>query len=143
MAKRKYQFTVKGLPPKKDGAQSMWGKLLEAKRLIELRQATLNALQENSPLRTNIKLALKIHIGPINDRSIGDLDTFITGVCDGLMAANPRANLGPIWESREAADIYPDRAIGIIDDSQVVSIQAEKIIYDTDQPWYEVILECE
>jgi len=86
-------FQVNGLPPKKDGAQSMWGKPLEAKRLVELRQVALKALQGHPPLRSNIKLTLKIHVGPVNNRSIGDLDTFITGVCDGLMAAAPGSKL--------------------------------------------------
>ena len=143
MAKWKYQFTVQGLPPKKDGAQSMWGKLLEAERLIELRQATLHALQGNSSLRTNIKLTLKIHIGPINDRSIGDLDTFVTGVCDGLMAAAPGGKLHFLWNDVELNDVHPSKMIAIVDDSQVINIQAEKIIGDSKEPWYEIVLEGE
>ena len=93
------------------------------------------------PLQSNIKLILKIHIGPINDRSIGDLDTFVTGVCDGLMAAAPGGKLDPIWDDAKLKHIHPSKTIAIIDDSQVVSIQAEKIIGDTDLPWYEMILE--
>ena len=81
---RTYQFEAKGLPPKKDGAKSLWGKPLEAKRLAALRQAALQALEGHPPLQSDIKLTLKLHI-PINNRSIGDLDTFVTGVCDGLM----------------------------------------------------------
>ena len=138
---RKYQFEVKGLPPKKDGAQSMWGKCLEAKRLVELRQGALKAIQGYPPLQSNIKLTLKIHMGPVNDRSIGDLDTFVTGVCDGLMAAAPGSKLDPIWNNKKLEHVHPSKTIAIIDDSQVVSIQAEKIIGATDLPWYEVILE--
>ena len=138
---RTYRFEVKGLPPKKNGAQSMWGKLLEAKRLATLRQLALKVFKGDSPLQSNIKLTLRIHIGPKNDRSIGDLDTFVTGVCDGLMAAYPGGKLDPIWDDAKLKHIHPSKTIAIVDDSQVVSIQAEKIIGDTDQPWYEVILE--
>lgn len=138
---RKYQFKAKGLPPKKDGANSMWGKELEAKRLINLRQAALSALKGQPPLQRNIKLALKIHI-PVNNRSIGDLDTFVTGVCDGLMKRAPGSKLHEeTWNKPEYRDIHPDKVIAIMDDSQVINIQAEKIIGDADQQWYEVILE--
>ena len=121
----------------------MWGKPLEAKRLVELRQGALKAIQGYPPLQSNIKLTLKIHVGPVNDRSIGDLDTFVTGVCDGLMAAAPRGKLDPIWDDAKLKHIHPSKTIAIVDDSQVISIQAEKIIGDTEQPWYEVILEGE
>ncbi len=140
---RTYRFEVKGLPPKKDGAQSMWGKLLEAKRLATLRQLVLKAFKGDSPLQSNIKLTLKIHIGPKNDRSIGDLDTFVTGVCDGLMATYPSGKLDSLWDNPKLEHIHPSKTIAIVDDSQVVSIQAEKIIGDTDQQWYEVTLEGE
>lgn len=135
-------FQVKGLPPKKDGANSMWGKPLEAKRLVALRQAALKALKEQSALQSDIKLTLKIHIS-VNNRSVGDLDTFVTGVCDGLMATRYGGRLDHIWDNKELERIHPTKTIAIVDDSQVVSIQAEKIIGDTDQPWYEVILEGE
>ena len=139
---RTYRFEVKGLPPKKDGAQSMWGKKLESERLVALRQAALRALKEQPPLESNIKLTLKIHL-PHNDRSIGDLDTFVTGVCDGLMATPYGGKLDPIWANKELKNIHPTNTIAIDDDSQVVSIQAEKIIGGSIQQWYKVVLEGE
>jgi len=102
----KYQFQVKGLPPKKDGAQSMWGKPSEAKRLVALRQAAFQALKEQLPLQSNIKLTLNIHL-PVNNRSIGDLDTFVTGLCDGLMATPYGGKLDPIWDNKELKNIHP------------------------------------
>ena len=137
------QFTVTGYPPKKDGAQSMWGKPLEARRLAELRLACLNALQGNPPLQSNIKLTLKIHVGAVNDQTTGDLDTFVTGICDGLMAAYPGGKLDPIWNKPELSNIHPIKWWAIVDDYQVVYIQAEKIIGDGNQPWYEVALDGE
>ena len=136
----KINFQVNGLPPKKDGAQSMWGKSLEAKRLVALRQADLQALKGHPPLISNIKLTLKIHL-PVNDRSIGDLDTFITGVCDGLMGTSYEGKLDSIWDNKGLESICPTKPIAIEDDSQVISIQAEKIIGESDQQWYEVVLE--
>jgi len=138
----KYQFQVKGLPPKKDGAQSMWGKPSEAKRLVALRQAAFQALKEQLPLQSNIKLTLNIHL-PVNNRSIGDLDTFVTGLCDGLMATPYGGKLDPIWDNKELKNIHPTNTIAIHDDSQVVSIQAEKIFGGGSQQWYEVVLEGE
>lgn len=139
----RYQFSASGLPPKKDGANSMWGKPLEAQRLVELRSATLKALHGESPLTNNIKITLKIHVGVKNDRITGDLDTFVTGICDGLMAAYPGGKLDPLWDDAELKDIHPIKTIAIVDDSQIIKIKAEKIIGDTDQPWYEVTLEGE
>ena len=139
---RTYRFEVKGLPPKKDGAQSMWGKRLESERLVALRQAALQALKEQPPLESNIKLTLKIHLH-VNDRAIGDLDTFVTGVCDGLMATPYVGKLDSIWDNKELENIHPTNTIAINDDSQVVSIQAEKIIGGSSQQWYEVVLEGE
>jgi len=138
----KVSFQVKGLPPKKDGAQSMWGKHREAERLVALRQAALQALTGQPALQRNIKLTLKIHI-PVNDRSIGDLDTFVTGICDGLMATRYGGKLDPMWDNEKLESIHPTKTIAIDDDSQVVSIQAEKVIGSSDQQWYEVILEGE
>jgi len=139
----KLQFTVNGLPPKKDGAQSMWGKSLEASCLAELRLVAREALQGSRPFQSNIKLTLKIHIGRVNDRTIGDLNTFVTGVCDGLMAAHPSGKLDPIWNDPKLKEVHPSRTSAIIDDSQIVQIHAEKIIGDTFDPWYEITLEGE
>ena len=136
-----YQFEVKGLPPKKDGANSMWGKKLESERLVALRQAALKAFSGQPLLQSNIKLTLKIHI-PVNNRSIGDLDTFVTGVCDGLMKRDPRSKLyEETWSNPEYRDVHPDIRIAIVDDSHVINIRAEKVIADIDKQWYEVILE--
>ncbi len=111
------KFYVEGLPPKKNGANSMWGKRLEAERLVNPRKAALEAMGEHAPLKSGIRLAMSVHVGPKNNRSVGDLDTFITGVCDGLMKRAPRSNLcQDVWGRAENGDIHPDRPIAIDDD---------------------------
>ncbi len=139
-----YRFEVKCTPPKKDGANSMWNKPVEAKRLVALRTAAQNAIKGNPPLQSKIKLNLTVHVGMKNDKTTGDLDNFITGVFDGLMKRDPRSKLHEkIWSNPEYRDVHPDKVIAIVDDSQVIQIQAEKIVGDSEQPWYEVILEGE
>ena len=59
---RKYYFTVNCLPPKKSGAKSMWNNPSEAKRLVPLRQEALKAIDGQSPLGSDIKITLIIHI---------------------------------------------------------------------------------
>lgn len=60
------------------------------------------------------------------------------------MAAAPGSKLHEeTWNNPEYRDVHPDKVIAIVDDSQVISIQAEKIIGNTDHQWYEVILEGE
>jgi len=141
MKRSKYKFSVDGYPPKKDGASSMWGKDTEFKRLVELRLTTLQAMNGQKPLKSDIKLNLKIYVGQVNDKSTGDLDNFITGICDGLMAAAKRSSLHEDWDKPEYIDIHPRNTIAIVDDSQVISIQAEKVTEEANNPHYVVTIE--
>lgn len=138
-------FHIDGLPPKKNGANSMWGKRLEAERLVSLRKGALLAMNGRPPLKRDIKLTISVCVGSKNDRSAGDLDTFITGVCDGLMKRAAGSKLCPtgIWDKPENRDVHPDVPIAIDDDSQVISIQAVKIVGDTARQFYDVTLEGE
>ena len=138
------KFRVDGLPPKKDGANSMWGNRLESERLVNLRKAALRELKGRPPLKSDIKLAIAVHVGLKNNRSVGDLDTFITGVCDGLMRRARGSKLcEDIWNKPENSDVHPDKASAIDDDSQVMSIQAVKIVDDAAKQFYDVTLEGE
>ena len=138
----KTKFKVTGdLPPKKDGALSMWSKPLDSRRLEKLRTAAARAFKGKPPLTKNIRLNLIVNVGMTNDQSTGDLDNFVTGVCDGLMAANPRTKLNELWNQPSLADIHPSKAVGIIDDAQVVLIKAHKLVGKDSQLWYEVSLE--
>jgi hypothetical protein len=108
-----------------------------------LRLAALDALADAEPLSRNICLDLTVHVGPRNDRLIGDLDNYITGICDGLMAADPRTHLASSFSRPELAAIHPSRPIGLLDDVEVLEIQARKVVGDTVAPWYEIALEGE
>ena len=60
---RRISFKVKGeLPPKKGGDLSMWGKPIEAKRLLALRRKALETLN-SSPFTGPVRLTLSIHVG--------------------------------------------------------------------------------
>jgi len=135
-------FEVKRqLPPKKHGEQSMWGLPTEAKRLLALRKAAYEALAGHPPLRESIRLSLIVHVGSANARRVGDLDSFVAGVCDGLMAAAPGAKLDDLWVDALPPALHPDNPIAILDDSEIISIEARKVVGESDEPWYEVILE--
>ena len=138
------RFRVVGdFPPKKDGAQSMWGKPVEARRLEKLRRAAADALAGRGPLSRHIRLSVAIYVGHTNNRQTGDLDNFVTGICDGLMAADSRSKLDQVWDRPDLAEIHPSRTIGIVDDCEVIAIRAEKHVGQDSQPWYEVSLEGE
>lgn len=143
MERTRVEFRVHGgLPPKKDGANSMWGKVSEQARLIALRQAAAGAMGSRPPFRTAIHLELEIH-GPERDlRRMGDLDNFITGVCDGLMAA-AGARTDPCWDGTDVAAVHPSRTIAIQDDAEVVVISARKVADGAGATWYRVALEGE
>lgn len=122
------RFTVHGdLPPKKDGANSMWNKPTEARRLVALRKAAAQAMGGRTPLRDGIRLHLRVALAPHQIRSAGDLDNFITGVCDGLQAAHGRAQLHGIWSDPALAEALPRIADALEDDAGIESILTEKV----------------
>lgn len=137
------EFCVEGhLPPKKDGANSMWAKPVEVPRLIALRKAAVAAMSGKPPLRANIALELEVHCPAAQGQRVGDLDNFVTGVCDGLMAADLRSNKDSRWDAAECVSIHPIKCIAIVDDDAVVSIIARKVVGGSES-WYRVILEGE
>jgi hypothetical protein len=116
---------------------------LEAERLVNLRRAALMAMEGQPPLKRDIRLTITVCVGAENNRSVGDLDTFITGVCDGLMKVAPRCKLcADVWSEAEES-IRPDKPIAIDDDCQVVSIKAVKVKDATGKQFYDVVLEGE
>ena len=136
---RRITFKVEGnLPPKKDGANSMWNKAVEAPRLVALRQQALDALNGRPPFSSEIRLKVRIHVANSSAGNTGDLDNFITGICDGLMEANAGANLHQLFSRPENAAVHPQNIIAIVDDSQIIEIHAEKLAGESGDHWYEV-----
>ena len=133
---------ILGLPPKKDGANSMWAKEAEVPRLVALRRAVADAVAGRAPLNHQVLLELETHLPECDPRLSGDLDNQITGICDGLMAAHPRIRTHSRWQEPDVADISPDRVVGLVDDSKVVEIRARRVV-DASSPWYRLILEGE
>ncbi|MDQ0340529.1 hypothetical protein J2S00_003353 [Caldalkalibacillus uzonensis] len=106
------EFVVEDIPPKKDGANSMWKKEIEAHRIISLRTRAFEAMQRvgfDCCFKGHIHLSLFIYLPPDKIERVGDLDNFITGICDGIQAAHPRFNLIPCLEIlRTEILILPD-----------------------------------
>ena len=128
------EVEILGLPPKKDGASSMWAKEAEVPRLVALRRVVADAVAGRPPLNHQVLLELEVHLAEGDPRLSGDLDNQITGICDGLMAANPLVKTHPHWQEPDVADICPDRIVGLVDDSQVVQIRARRVV-DASSPW--------
>jgi hypothetical protein len=118
-------LSVEGLPPKKDGANSMWAKNVEVRRLKALRMAALAAIADRPgfPLTVPVELEFTVWAQP----RAGDLDNFLTGICDGLMAKHPRAAWKPeVWLDVPPA-AAPDQALVLADDRLVARIVAERL----------------
>lgn len=138
------EFVVTGdLPPKKDGANSMWYKETEARRLIALRKAAYKAFGNNPPFDKSVILTLEIQMPGTVDENIGDLDNFVTGVCDGLMVAHPRSKFHQAWQDETLSIIHPLQWFGLKDDRYIVGIHANKKFGDPTAPWYRVVLESD
>ena len=122
---RRIEFEVAGeLPPKKDGAKSMWNDGTQEPRLVELRRkarAEFAKKEDRRPFTRNIQLTLHLKVGEgfLRERSqdpnnFGDLDNLVGGVCDGLQRP-------PSEDER----FFPSFC-AIENDSEVVKIVATK-----------------
>lgn len=136
MKNRTISFTVSGLPPKKDGAKSMWLKSAERPRIMALRKAAVEAMHNQPPFTSPLHLKICIYANSL----AGGLDNFITGICDGLMAAHERTPIDyNLWETvPEAA--RPNHPIAFLDDQHVTKIEAERFRLDSATPYYQVEL---
>ncbi len=135
----KVKFDVHDLPPKKDSANSMWRKGAELPRLKALRVAALEALGGVPMLMHNAELEINIYA----DSRSGDLDNFITGICDGLMAAHPNTPIDDQAWLDVPPEAHPRNSIAFSDDAIVRKIIAErKSQYEADA-WYEIAISSE
>lgn len=128
-------FTVQGKPPKK----SKWGRA-DASKVIQLRRAAREA-RDRVPgwdIHAPVRLELVVYMQDITQPSyarqgedpetiIGDLDGLVSGICDYLQSApdNPDIKM----DSALAGDPYigPKVPVVIMNDVQVVEIDAKKI----------------
>lgn len=125
----KAEFRVDEKPPKKDGANSMWNKDSEFNRIVALRRTALKAMREaeiHSPFNENVILRFDLFVPRSQLESVGDLDNFITGICDGLQAADPKAKLHSGFNRMGNEDIHPSVPLVLTNDSLVVEIVARK-----------------
>ena len=113
-----FEFKVDGLPPIKDGANSMWNKPEMAERIRALRVGAKAALN-GSVLKNDITLAVEIEC--MGD--CGDLDNFVAGICDCLQIANTKPQF--IHPSlRNDPSIDPATVCFIEDDSKIMRIES-------------------
>jgi hypothetical protein len=118
----------------------MWNKMsTEFSRLVTLRRAVAEAFKGGPPLRSQIGIKIEVHAKRLQQ---GELDNFITGVCDGLMAAHKSTPICEEWLVDELQTLKPDLPLGIVDDSAVVSIEAQKHV-GAETEWYSLQLEGE
>lgn len=100
-------------------------------------------MKGKEPFQKNIHLTLELYCPKEKLQSVGDLDNFITGVCDGLMATNPRAFVSEDWSRKDLENIAPEKTIAIKDDNAAIEIVAKKLESETEKTWYRIFLEGE
>jgi hypothetical protein len=127
---------IDGLPPKKDGAKSMWNKRHEAERIARLRIAFCDEMKGAVPLTKNIQLDIHVHTN-----EAGDLDNYITGICDGLMKTRCGSRLIAYWDEFESKPVHPQNCVAIENDDRILSIRAIKEA--SGENWYSVELQGE
>ncbi|MBN1450019.1 MAG: hypothetical protein JW963_03315 [Anaerolineales bacterium] len=113
-------FTIGGLPPKKDGANSIWRKGVEMPRLKTLRKSASQARRGKPLAQAGVHLTLRLYAEP----SDGDLDNFVAGICDGLMTAYPRTPINDDDCKDLPLKARPRCPIAYEDDSCVAKIVA-------------------
>ena len=107
-----------------------------------LNRVLLDDIQGLILLHREIRLSLLIAVPADQLSRIGDLDNFITGVCDGLMRAHPRGKLDAAWNHPSLSAVHPSRTLAIVDDREIVSITAEKRSASLHvEPSYEISLD--
>jgi hypothetical protein len=123
------EFIVNNIPPKKDGANSMWRKEVEVPRIIALREKALQSIKEKNQkciINSYVRLELSLYLPEHQIESIGDLDNFITGVCDSFQAAHPSVVPHSAFEESGMEEIHPRHPILFNNDAKIISIYANK-----------------
>jgi len=132
MMPMKLRLLVDGRPPRKSGAKSCWASD-EANYVLKLRLKVLEAKKQANllePITTPVRIELTIFSPNITDRSnsqtyLGDLDTFVAGVCESLQPADSKVIPNVIFQGEE--EVHPHKPLVLIDDAQVVEVLAKKL----------------
>jgi len=131
---KKIFFEVEGRPPRKSGAKSCWASD-EANYVLALRLKANEAKNKAKLdlLTTPVRIELSIFSPNTTDRSnsqtyIGDLDTFVAGVCESLQPADSKVIPNIIFQGKD--EVHPHKPLILKDDSQVVEVLAKKT-FDT------------
>lgn len=122
-------FDVEGMPPRKDGGQSMWNKDKEVNKLIELRKqldATLQKQQIPTPITDYLKLKVEIYL-PEKHLEKSDIDNLVGGICDGLQKANYKSKINEKYIQLEGTSVHPFNSF-LCDDSRILELDVKKII---------------
>ena len=140
------EFAVKGRPPKKHGEKSMWARDDEAPFVVSLREKALEARSKvglDDCFRSLIALELTVFAPRSRLESVGDLDSFIAGICDGLQAADSKVlpYLHKIFQEPGREGIDPRHALLIDNDAKVVSITGRKVADEDQEMYYKVAIE--
>jgi hypothetical protein len=123
-------FAVDDRPPRKRGEKSMWARADEAPLVARLRREALKQRTKagltTCPRVRSLELTVYAPAGQLE--RIGDLDSFVSGVCDGLQAAAGRVLpfLHPVFLEPGNEDIHPRIPLLIDNDARLVRIVARK-----------------
>ena len=135
---------VTGIPPKKRSDTSLWNCESEVPKVIALRREARTRFGDRKPFTSRIRLRLSVFLtaSEFSSTQVGDLDNFVSGVCDALQAADPKASLDERFRLTENEDVNPSKAIVIQNDRDVISIVADKFLASQGEPLhYTVVLD--
>lgn len=138
------KLQVNGRPPRKSGAKSCWASD-EAHYVLELRLKALEAKKQANllePISVPVRLELTIFSPNIVDRGnaqtyLGDLDTFVAGVCESLQSADSKVIPNVIFQGND--EVHPHLPLILKDDAQIVEVIAKKIKDETEH--YSIVIE--
>ncbi len=115
------RFTVVGSrPPIKDGGNSMWGKPEEQERIEDLRKQAFQERNRQGLTYFTSRVKLSLAVSAPDIERVGDLDNFLSGVCDAIQPADKK-----VWPS------IPDKyKVPPIDFTQPMLVDNDKKIIE-------------
>lgn len=131
-----FALRVAGTPPIKRGEESMWG--TQREKIKALRREAAQRIPAPAGPQEELELEVIVYA----DRSDGDLDGFVSGICDALQGVHP--NYAPYLREKDWSDLpreaSPPNVLGFRDDDCVRVIRAERRTPERSEKRYEVCL---